>query len=130
MNYIVNTTFKFDNYIKDVLEKNSKNYTGVIITMLKEGSCGLSYKVKLYSKDINPIDFEEYIKVDKDFDFFVDKKILPLIEGSEIDYVRGIKSGIVFKNPNESKSCGCGSAFKFKKPENEKLEINLDNKCA
>lgn len=125
----ITTTLKFDEYIQGVLERNSKNYTGVIITMLKEGSCGLSYKVKLYSQDINPIEFDEYIKIDKNFDLFIDKKILPLIEGSEIDYTRGIKSGIVFKNPNETKSCGCGSAFKFKAPVKENLESNLDNKC-
>ncbi len=42
----------------------------------------------------------------------VDKKSLLHLDGTEIDYHKGIdKRGFVFNNPNATKSCGCGSSF-------------------
>ena len=42
----------------------------------------------------------------------VDKKSLLYLDGTEIDYHKGIdKRGFVFNNPNATKSCGCGSSF-------------------
>jgi iron-sulfur cluster assembly protein len=42
----------------------------------------------------------------------VDQRSLLYLEGTEIDYKSGIMgSGFVFKNPNATSSCGCGSSF-------------------
>lgn len=42
----------------------------------------------------------------------VDKKSEMFLEGTTIDFYDGIeKRGFTFKNPNATKSCGCGSSF-------------------
>jgi len=37
---------------------------------------------------------------------------LPLLEGTEIDFVRqGLSDNFRFRNPNVSGECGCGESF-------------------
>jgi iron-sulfur cluster assembly accessory protein len=37
---------------------------------------------------------------------------LPVLDGSELDYVReGFKQMFTVKNPNAKSSCGCGESF-------------------
>src|SRR5437763_3897071 len=53
---------------------------------------------------------------DRVADFFgvklaVDKKFDPYLDGPVIDFYDGLeKRGFVFNNPNDAKSCGCGSS--------------------
>ena len=43
---------------------------------------------------------------------FVDAKSAPLLDGTVVDYQRGLLgSGIQFQNPRVKKSCGCGESF-------------------
>ncbi|HST02277.1 MAG TPA: iron-sulfur cluster assembly accessory protein [Usitatibacter sp.] len=42
----------------------------------------------------------------------VDSRSLPLLEGTEIDFVEGLMgSGFKFNNPNVRHSCACGESF-------------------
>jgi len=42
----------------------------------------------------------------------VDNKVLPLLDGTEIDFVRqGLNRNFVFRNPNVAGECGCGESF-------------------
>ncbi len=43
---------------------------------------------------------------------FVDPKSMPMLAGSEVDYVDAIHgSGFAIKNPQAKGSCGCGQSF-------------------
>jgi iron-sulfur cluster assembly protein len=43
---------------------------------------------------------------------YVDPKSQPLLDGTVVDYQRGLLgSGIQFQNPRVKKSCGCGESF-------------------
>jgi len=43
---------------------------------------------------------------------YVDPRSLEILDGTEIDYQRGLLgAGIQFKNPRAKKSCGCGESF-------------------
>ncbi len=47
---------------------------------------------------------------------FVASAIVPLIQGTEIDYVReGINAALKFNNPNAEAQCGCGESFSVAK---------------
>jgi len=47
---------------------------------------------------------------------FVAAEVLPLVRGTEIDYVReGINAALKFKNPNAEAECGCGESFSVTK---------------
>ena len=42
----------------------------------------------------------------------VDRKALPFIDGTEIDFQRqGLNAAFVFRNPNATGECGCGESF-------------------
>ncbi|MBK8066599.1 MAG: iron-sulfur cluster assembly accessory protein [Rhodanobacteraceae bacterium] len=42
----------------------------------------------------------------------VDAKALPLLDGTEIDFVRqGLNRQFSFRNPNVAGGCGCGESF-------------------
>lgn len=42
----------------------------------------------------------------------VDAESLPLVDGTEIDFVRaGLNHQFVFRNPNAAAECGCGESF-------------------
>jgi len=46
---------------------------------------------------------------------YVAADVLPLVQGTEIDYVReGINASLKFKNPNAEAECGCGESFSVK----------------
>ncbi|OIO61047.1 MAG: iron-sulfur cluster assembly protein IscA [Alphaproteobacteria bacterium CG_4_10_14_0_2_um_filter_63_37] len=81
---------------------------GIRVGIKTSGCSGLSYVLE-YVDDPQEGDavFESFgVKV------FVDPKSLLYIDGTEIDMEVGImKSGFVFKNPNEKGACGCGESF-------------------
>lgn len=42
----------------------------------------------------------------------VDRESLPLIDGTEVDFVReGLNEAFRFRNPNVNAECGCGESF-------------------
>jgi iron-sulfur cluster assembly protein len=68
----------------------------------------MSYKLD-FQKEATPQDkiFEhEGVKI------FVDPKSFLYIKGLSLDYEGGLNgTGFTFKNPNATKSCGCGTSF-------------------
>ncbi|MBS1668105.1 MAG: iron-sulfur cluster assembly accessory protein [Bacteroidetes bacterium] len=75
---------------------------------VKGGGCsGLSYVLGFDKKDENDDDFEF-----EGLPFVMNKSHGIYLMGMEIDWQDGLNSrGFTFKNPNASKTCGCGSSF-------------------
>jgi len=68
----------------------------------------VDYAEKAEVNDI-VIDIKQQLKI------FIAKQHLPLVNGSELDYVKqGLNEHFVFNNPNEIGSCGCGESFTVK----------------
>jgi iron-sulfur cluster assembly protein len=43
----------------------------------------------------------------------IDRESLPLVDGSEVDYVEGLQgAGFAVNNPNVVAACGCGQSFR------------------
>lgn len=81
---------------------------GLRIAVIGGGCSGLSYKLELAKA---PTTDDKIIEQDG-VRVFVDPKSLLYVKGLELDYSGGLNgSGFVFRNPNASKSCGCGSSF-------------------
>src|SRR5437667_6992396 len=77
---------------------------------VKGGGCsGFSYMLDLTEEPKGDMDEEidsQGIKI------LVDNKSLLYLSGTEIDFRDEVMaSGFVFKNPNATSSCGCGSSF-------------------
>lgn len=78
---------------------------------VKGGGCsGFTYVLDLTEEQCGETDEElesQGIKI------LIDNKSLLYLEGTEIDYKTNgmMGGGFVFKNPNATSSCGCGSSF-------------------
>tara|TARA_R110002020_G_scaffold50716_6_gene143144 strand:+ start:22346 stop:22669 length:324 start_codon:yes stop_codon:yes gene_type:complete len=78
---------------------------------LQGGGCsGFKYSIELV---------KEIKKLDKKIEFgglsvLVDKKSYLFLNGMEIDYEETLlRTGIVFNNPNATRTCGCGESISF-----------------
>lgn len=78
---------------------------------VKGGGCsGFSYVLDLTEEQMGDADEEmesQGIKI------VIDNKSHMYLDGTEIDYKQNgaLGGGFVFKNPNATSSCGCGSSF-------------------
>lgn len=94
--------------VRSILEKGDGSVKGLKIGVTPKGCSGNSYVLD-YAKEIGPHD--EVVE-DKGVTIIIDPKAALFIFGTEIDYVQEkLKSGFVFKNPNEKGRCGCGESF-------------------
>ena len=95
--------------IRKVFEQNKMPEGSALRVGIKGGGCsGFSYTLDVTDKpaaDDNV--FESFgVKV------VCDPKSLLYLDGTEIDYSDELlKGGFQFKNPNATRSCGCGSSF-------------------
>jgi len=77
---------------------------------VKGGGCsGFSYLLDLTEED--PADTDEQME-SQGVPILIDNKSLLYLDGTEIDFRDEVMGrGFVFKNPNATSSCGCGSSF-------------------
>ena len=81
---------------------------GLRLGVTKTGCSGYSYVIN-YAEDITDADI---VFEDKGVKVVVDSEALPLIDGTEVDFVKsGLNEAFSFRNPNVSGECGCGESF-------------------
>jgi iron-sulfur cluster assembly protein len=84
---------------------------GVRVGVKNGGCAGMSYTIEL-AEDVRPGDE----RVDAHgVTVFVDPKAVLFLLGTEMDFERTVlKTGFVFKNPNQVGACGCGESVNLK----------------
>ncbi len=91
------------------LIKESGFATPYVRVAVKGGGCsGLSYDLS-FDDDMKPSDmmFE-----DREVKILVDNKSLLYLFGTELNFSDGLNGkGFEFRNPNASRTCGCGESF-------------------
>jgi iron-sulfur cluster assembly protein len=81
---------------------------GLRLGVTKTGCSGYSYVIN-YAEDIKDADI---VFEDKGITVVVDADALPLIDGTEVDFVKsGLNEAFSFRNPNVTGECGCGESF-------------------
>ncbi len=81
---------------------------GVRFGARRTGCSGFAYVVDLASE----VGSDDSVFDDDGLRIVVDRKWLPFINGTEIDYAKqGINAAFVFRNPNATGECGCGESF-------------------
>src|SRR4030081_2597541 len=89
-------------------EKVSLEEGGLRLGVQGGGCSGLSYNIRF---DTQPRERDRVFQFD-DVRVFVDPKSFIYLHGMILDYNETLmQQGFVFKNPNSTKSCGCGSSF-------------------
>ena len=90
---------------------------GICLRVKPSGCTGYMYHLALASEAMND---DLAIPLGDDHFLYVDRKSLPILHGTRVDYVReGLNSLLRFENPNAGDICGCGESFSV-----ESLEIN------
>jgi iron-sulfur cluster assembly protein len=95
--------------IKDLKDKEGLSTEHNIRVAVEGGGCsGLMYDLQ-FSAEQQPSDM---IFEDKGIKIMVDKKSILYLAGTELDFSDGLNGkGFQFKNPNASRTCGCGESF-------------------
>jgi iron-sulfur cluster assembly protein len=94
--------------IKRIREDEKVSDGGLRVAVVGGGCSGMSYKLD-FAKEASPNDkiFEQ-----DGVQVFIDQKSYLYVKGMELDYQGGLNgTGFSFKNPNATKSCGCGTSF-------------------
>ncbi len=93
--------------IKQLLDEDERDLTGLRLKVVGGGCSGLQYKMDLDNPKPTDRVFEhEGAKV------IVDLKSLLYLGGTELDYRETLmEAAFVFQNPNVKRSCGCGASF-------------------
>lgn len=94
--------------VKALIEGRGKSTAGIRIGVRTKGCSGLSYTLE-FADSQQPMD--EVVEADG-VRLLIDPKASLFLIGTEMDYAEEkLKSGFVFKNPNEKGRCGCGESF-------------------
>jgi iron-sulfur cluster assembly protein len=81
---------------------------GLRLGVRKTGCSGFAYVIN-YAEDSVA---EDVVFEDQGVKVFVDRQSLPLIDGTEVDFIKqGLNEAFKFRNPNVKGECGCGESF-------------------
>ena len=93
---------------KALIEGRGKPTVGIRIGVRSKGCSGMSYTLEFADKQ-EPMD--EVVDTEG-VKLLIDPKASLFLIGTVMDYEEDkLKSGFVFKNPNEKGRCGCGESF-------------------
>ncbi|MEQ5835364.1 iron-sulfur cluster assembly accessory protein [Marinobacter sp. NFXS9] len=81
---------------------------GIRLAIRKSGCSGFMYETEWVTEQGD----DDAIFNFDDVDVYVARKDLPVVNGTEIDFIReGLNSMFHFRNPNATAECGCGESF-------------------
>lgn len=96
------------NKIIELRSAEGKSGQGIRVGVEGGGCSGLMYDLQFDSEQ-RPTD---HVFEDNGVKIFVDKKSLLYLAGTQLDFSDGLNGkGFQFKNPNASRTCGCGESF-------------------
>ncbi|MDI1354444.1 MAG: iron-sulfur cluster assembly accessory protein [bacterium] len=91
-----------------IKEENRPADTFIRVGVDGGGCSGLSYRLEFD----NLIKEGDQMFEDKGIKIVVDRKSFLYLVGTELEYTGGLNGkGFIFKNPNASRTCGCGESF-------------------
>jgi len=97
-------------YIKKQISKRGQGI-GVRLTTKKSGCAGFAYVIDIIDH-VDPTDMQFSAA---DLIVVVSPEDFSIVKGTVLDYERqGLNARMVFRNPNEAGSCGCGESFSVK----------------
>lgn len=104
---------------KDILTRYNKPDAAIRVFIKSGGCSGYQYGMAVDERELEGDTFVEMLGVK----LVVDRMSMPLLAGSEVDWVENLMGGgFSVNNPNATSSCGCGHSFRTdgsKAPEGE-----------
>lgn len=104
--------------VRDVIAQAEKPILGIRVGVKNGGCAGMSYTMD-YAETKTPLD--EVVE-DKGVTILVDPKAVLFLLGTEMDVKTDVfSSTFVFRNPNETSTCGCGESVAITPADPENL---------
>ncbi|WP_221091255.1 HesB/IscA family protein [Deinococcus aquaedulcis] len=92
-----------------ILANSGKENAGVRVFIKSGGCSGYQYGMAIDDRELEG----DTIVYDRGVKLLVDRMSLPLLRGSEVDFVENMMGGgFTVHNPNATSACGCGSSFR------------------
>ena len=89
------------------LQKRGKGL-GVRLAVKTMGCSGYAYDMQF----VDEVNQQDAVEEFKGIKVFVDSLSYPIIEGTEVDYIKeGLNAQFKFYNPKAKAECGCGESF-------------------
>lgn len=105
--------------VREIVGGSDVPAQGIRIGVKNGGCAGMEYTVKL-ATEAGPADDVVDLGGAK---VFVDPSATLFLLGTEMDYeVTKLRSGFVFRNPNQTSACGCGESVTLKPADPAALE--------
>ena len=100
--------------VRELTGNSGQPLAGVRVGVKKGGCAGMEYTLEAVA---TPIPADDVVS-DHGVNVYVDAKAVLFLLGSVMDFeTTKLRSGFVFKNPNEVSSCGCGESVMLKPAE-------------
>lgn len=103
----VNLTTIAADRVRQFLQTDS-NAVGLRLGVKVVGCSGYAYVVDL----ADAVNDDDSVFESNGVKVVVNKKSLPIVDGTEIDFTRdGLNEGFAYSNPRAKNMCGCGESF-------------------
>ena len=97
--------------IRALMAKSGRPGSALRVGVKNGGCAGMEYTMAWAEE---PARFDEVVE-DKGARVVIDAKAVLFLLGTEMDYAADrLKSGFVFRNPNQTSACGCGESVQLK----------------
>lgn len=106
---IITLTEAAVNRVKAIMDE--KGAHGILIGIKKGGCAGMEYTIALVEEEMRDADVVEV----NGARVFVARDAVLFLLGTQMDYeVTTLRSGFVFRNPNQVSACGCGESVELR----------------
>lgn len=94
--------------VKEIMQANDAS--GILVGVKKGGCAGMEYTIDLVTEELPGLD-----AVEKDgARVFVAREAVLFLLGTEMDFeITILRTGFVFRNPNQTSACGCGESVEI-----------------
>ncbi|RCL04096.1 MAG: iron-sulfur cluster assembly protein [Candidatus Tokpelaia sp. JSC189] len=91
--------------VKEIMRINHAR--GILVGVKKGGCAGMEYTVDLVVEELSGLDIVEK----DDARVFIAREAVLFLLGTLMDFeITTLRTGFVFKNPNQTSACGCGQS--------------------
>jgi len=115
---VIKVTDRAAERVREIVENAADRAEGIRIGIKRGGCAGMEYTVDLV-REANPADDSVDVGGAK---VFVNPQATLFLLGTEMDFeTTKLRTGFVFRNPNETSACGCGESVEIRPVEPDAL---------
>ncbi|WP_375616614.1 MULTISPECIES: iron-sulfur cluster assembly accessory protein [unclassified Bartonella] len=116
---VINLTQEAVERVKAIMD--AKDARGILVAIKKGGCAGMEYTITLVKEEGIDADVVEV----NGARVFVARDAVLFLLGTQMDYeVTTLRSGFVFKNPNQVSACGCGESVELRPATQDQYKTN------